>query len=251
MSKKKLLRGVGASWGAGLDYLLKEHWDKLDQLVEDNYYGRHNSDLINYLFPQIDKVLEKSVLEMRRLCGKEGDKELLDGWIRKAKEIQSFGEVAKTLNEKVVFIDTVTQFLRETEVEVKRGAARKAKRLGRSERKVVLHKISEIKGVVASGANHRRIEGVIKVVLSESDFPKFKRGDILVVKETNASFLPIMKRARAFITDLGGVLCHAAIVARELKKHCIVGTKIATRALKDGDLVEVDAEKGVVRKLEK
>ncbi|GAG22226.1 unnamed protein product, partial [marine sediment metagenome] len=51
------------------------------------------------------------------------------------------------------------------------------------------------------------------------------------------------------ITDGGGTLCHAAIVAREMKIPCIVGTKIATRVLKDGDLVEVDADKGIVRKL--
>jgi pyruvate,water dikinase len=56
-----------------------------------------------------------------------------------------------------------------------------------------------------------------------------------------------MKRASAFITDEGGITCHAAIVARELKKPCIIGTKIATQVLKDGDEVEVDAERGIVR----
>jgi pyruvate,water dikinase len=49
------------------------------------------------------------------------------------------------------------------------------------------------------------------------------------------------------VTDEGGVTCHAAIVAREMKKPCIIGTKIATKVLKDGDLVEVDANKGVVK----
>jgi pyruvate,water dikinase len=56
-----------------------------------------------------------------------------------------------------------------------------------------------------------------------------------------------MNKASAFITDEGGITCHAAIVARELNKPCIIGTKIATKVLKDGDMVEVDAERGVVR----
>mgnify|MGYP001564748046 CR=1 FL=1 len=58
-----------------------------------------------------------------------------------------------------------------------------------------------------------------------------------------------MRKAAAFVTDEGGILCHAAIVARELKKPCIIGTKIATRVFKDGDMVEVDATKGIVRKI--
>ncbi|NTU99308.1 hypothetical protein HGA64_04895, partial [Candidatus Falkowbacteria bacterium] len=60
-------------------------------------------------------------------------------------------------------------------------------------------------------------------------------------------FAQAMKKAAAFVTDEGGVTCHAAILARELKKPCIIGTKIATSVLQDGDLVEVDADNGVVR----
>jgi pyruvate,water dikinase len=56
-----------------------------------------------------------------------------------------------------------------------------------------------------------------------------------------------MKRAAAIVTDEGGVTCHAAIISRELKKPCIIGTKVATKVFKDGDLVEVDANKGIVR----
>jgi len=56
-----------------------------------------------------------------------------------------------------------------------------------------------------------------------------------------------MKEAGAIITDEGGITCHAAIVSRELGIPCIIGTKIATKVLKDGDIVEVDAGKGVVK----
>ena len=58
--------------------------------------------------------------------------------------------------------------------------------------------------------------------------------------------MPRMKLAAAIVTDDGGITCHAAIVARELKKPCIIGTKYATEIFKDGDMVEVDAERGIV-----
>ncbi len=74
---------------------------------------------------------------------------------------------------------------------------------------------------------------------------------ILVAPMTTPDFVPLMKRAGAIITDEGGLLCHASIVARELKKPCIVGTKIATQVLKDEDLVEVDATKGIVKILKR
>ena len=74
-----------------------------------------------------------------------------------------------------------------------------------------------------------------------------KNGDILVSPMTTPNFVPAMKLAAAIVTDEGGVMCHAAIVAREMKKPCIIGTKIATKVLKDGDIVEVDADKGVVK----
>lgn len=104
--------------------------------------------------------------------------------------------------------------------------------------------IKELQGLIAYGG---RTTGRVRLVLCRKDMLKFKKDEILVSVMTEPSYLPIMKRAKAFITDEGGVLCHAAIIARELKKSCIIGTKIATKVLKDGDLVEVDAEKGIVK----
>jgi len=83
-----------------------------------------------------------------------------------------------------------------------------------------------------------------------ADVSKVKRGDILVTSMTTPELAPAMEKAAAFITDEGGILCYAAIVACEINKPCIIGTKIATKVLKDGDLVEVDAIKGIVRKLQ-
>jgi pyruvate,water dikinase len=69
----------------------------------------------------------------------------------------------------------------------------------------------------------------------------FIEGDILVTGMTRPEYLPFVKKCSAFITDAGGMLSHAAITARELHKPCIIGTEIATKILKDGDLIEVDA----------
>jgi phosphohistidine swiveling domain-containing protein len=109
----------------------------------------------------------------------------------------------------------------------------------------------EIKEVVGNIAYPGKSKGVCKVVHSLGEMDKIRKGDILVISMTDPNYLPAMEKAAAFVTDFGGILCHAAIVSREMKKPCIIGTKIATQVLKDGDLVEVDAEKGIVRILEK
>jgi len=110
-------------------------------------------------------------------------------------------------------------------------------------------KVVGIKKVNGTIANKGKIVGKTKVVLETKDFKKFKQGDILVAKMTSVDFIPIMKKAAAFITDEGGLACHAAVVSREFNKPCVVGTKLATQVFKDGDRVEVDAERGIIKKL--
>jgi len=104
--------------------------------------------------------------------------------------------------------------------------------------------IKEITGMVAQKG---KVRGIAKIVKNVSELNRVKNGDILVTQMTFPSFIMAMRRASAFVTDEGGITCHAAIVAREMKKPCIIGTKIATKVLKDGDEVEVDADKGVVK----
>lgn len=98
-----------------------------------------------------------------------------------------------------------------------------------------------IKGAIAFKGIAR---GTVKIVKVAHEIDKVKEGDILVAPTTAPSFIIGMQRAAAFVTDEGGITSHAAIVSREMKKPCIIGTKIATRILKDGDLVEVDANTG-------
>lgn len=100
-----------------------------------------------------------------------------------------------------------------------------------------------IKGL---SANKGKVKGVAKVILSSKEFSKLLPNEILVTTMTSVDFVPIMERAAAFITNEGGITSHASIVARELNKPCIIGTKNATQIIKDGDIVEVDADKGVI-----
>ena len=107
---------------------------------------------------------------------------------------------------------------------------------------------NEIKGSAAFTGVRK---GIVKIITHPDQVVKVNQGDILVAQMTLPSFISAMQKASAFVTDEGGITCHAAIVSRELKKPCIIGTKIATKVLKDGDLVEVDANKGVVRIIKK
>lgn len=91
------------------------------------------------------------------------------------------------------------------------------------------------------------VKGRVCIIIKSEDFIKFREGDIIVTSMTRPEFVPIMQKAIAFVTDEGGITCHAAIVAREMKKPCVIGTKTATRILKDGDIIEVDANNGVVK----
>lgn len=96
-----------------------------------------------------------------------------------------------------------------------------------------------------------RISGVVKICFTTKEMSKVEEGDILVTSMTTPHFLPAIRLASAIVTDEGGVMSHAAIVSREMKKPCIVGTKSATKVLKDGEMIEVDADNGFVRMLTK
>ena len=91
-----------------------------------------------------------------------------------------------------------------------------------------------------------KVTGKVKIVLNQNDFEKFNDGDILVTTMTTPRFTSIMKKAAGIITDEGGITCHASIIARELKKPCLVGCKHATELLKDNMEIELDALTGVV-----
>jgi phosphohistidine swiveling domain-containing protein len=104
--------------------------------------------------------------------------------------------------------------------------------------------ITELKGQIGSKGIAR---GPAKVIMNLEEFGKFEEGDILMTSMTTPDFVMLMQKSAAIVTDIGGLLSHAAIMSRELGKPCVIGTKFATQVFKDGDMVEVDAEKGIVR----
>lgn len=88
--------------------------------------------------------------------------------------------------------------------------------------------------------------GPVRVIGSLAEAGRLHHGDVLVTHMTSPDWVPLMRRAAAIVTDSGGMTCHAAIVSRELGVPCVVGTGEATRKLRDGELVTVDATHGVV-----
>ena len=102
-------------------------------------------------------------------------------------------------------------------------------------------------GIVAS-KGRGNVRGKVRMVKDPYQ-TEFAEGDILVASMTSPEFVFLMKKAAAIVTDEGGITSHAAIVSRELKKPCIIGTKVATRVLHDGDIVEVDTETGTIKQI--
>ena len=95
-----------------------------------------------------------------------------------------------------------------------------------------------------AGRASGRVVLVDESTVSDIEFPQ---GSILVCDNTDVRYLPLMRKAAAIVTNRGGMLSHASIVARELGVPCVVGTREATRVLKTGDSVEVDATTGIIR----
>ncbi|MGH2456236.1 MAG: PEP-utilizing enzyme [Candidatus Limnocylindria bacterium] len=104
----------------------------------------------------------------------------------------------------------------------------------------------EVRGVGASAGVAR---GPARVALGEADFDRIQRGDVIVCPSSNPSWVPLFSIAAGLVTDTGGVLSHAAVVAREFGLPAVVGTRDATTRIADGRMVEVDGATGIVRLL--
>jgi len=93
--------------------------------------------------------------------------------------------------------------------------------------------------------------GKVRVIKNIKQLSKFRKGEILVARMTNPDWTSVMPLAKGIITDEGGRVCHAAIVSRELGIPCIVGTKNATKVLKDGEEITIDCSSGSEGKIYK
>lgn len=107
-------------------------------------------------------------------------------------------------------------------------------------------KLDELRGNVASIGPDPVVIGKVRVILDPKN-QKIENSEILVTSMTRPEFVPIMRKALGVITDEGGITSHAAIISREMNKPCIIGTKFATKILKDGDEVELRMNHGSIR----
>ncbi len=108
--------------------------------------------------------------------------------------------------------------------------------------------IPSLKDLKGSCAYPGSARGTVKLIVTPEDMNKMNEGDILVSHATNVDIVPAIKKAAAIITDSGGITCHAAIISREMRIPCLIGTKMATQIFHDGDLIFVDTEKGIIRR---
>lgn len=184
---------------------------------------------IEFIFREISRRLGLSLKQVRFMMPDEIKAALLDGKVERI-VLRERTKMCAVYSEKGV-----------RKVYVGEQARRLARRV-----KQKIEDVVEIHGQVGCVG---KAVGEVKLIFRPKDMGKMKQGDILVSIATDPDIVPAMKKAAAIVTEQGGVTSHAAIVARELKIPCVIGTKIATRVLKDGDRVEVDAYKGVVRKI--
>jgi len=115
-----------------------------------------------------------------------------------------------------------------------------------STQKKIHSNLSEIKGLGVAGS---KIIGKVHLIQDMSRQHEIKQDEILVTGMTRPQFNPIIRKCKGIVTDEGSLLCHASILAREINIPCIVGTKIATHILKDGDMIELEPKTGIVRRL--
>jgi phosphohistidine swiveling domain-containing protein len=103
--------------------------------------------------------------------------------------------------------------------------------------------VKEFKGQIAFKG---KVRAPARVILDRRKASELKEGEILVTAMTSPDFVPAMKLSSGIITNEGGVLCHAAIMSRELRKPCVIGTKIATDVIKTGQMITLDADQGLI-----
>lgn len=121
--------------------------------------------------------------------------------------------------------------------------------LGKMYKDMAISRPAAVNSALVSGltGSPGKAQGPVKIVNPDKLDDDFPDGGVLVCAVTTPNYVPLMQKAAAIVTDQGGILSHAAIVARELKIPCIVGTKNATKVLRDGQAVSVDADNGAVR----
>ena len=139
-------------------------------------------------------------------------------------------EILNALKNNIIPISEIKERKKYVSVEVKNDKTYLSKKKINEDKRM-------IEGIIGNKGN---VKGKVIIIRNiKKDSKRFKKGDIIVTPTTNLAFLPLISKCSGIITDEGGYLCHAAIVARELGIPCIVGTNNATKVFKDGEIVEI------------
>lgn len=114
---------------------------------------------------------------------------------------------------------------------------------------ILTPKANHTKIIKGNCASKGKVTGKVRILLNASENDKLENGEVLVTYMTSPDFMSAIRKCAAIVTNLGGITSHAAIISRELRIPCVVGTKNATEVLRTGDLVEIDADKGEIKVL--
>jgi rifampicin phosphotransferase len=101
--------------------------------------------------------------------------------------------------------------------------------------------------IAGTAASAGRTRGVARVVRGPQDFARVSAGEVLICTTTTPAWTPLFPSLAGLVTDTGGILCHAAVVAREYRLPAVVGAQVATQRVPDGALVELDGDTGELR----
>ncbi|MFC1644630.1 PEP/pyruvate-binding domain-containing protein [Patescibacteria group bacterium] len=228
------------------DYLETDDEDLINVLPEVRI---EMSEFVTKIYSCCDSIIKALSERFKDVCWETFTYATFEEIINLLKNPQSTEEFKKIYKRELVFVydDEKISLIKDSE-----RVDEVAKILDRQQGKIakdvdVINGSSAFKGMARGNVvkiSELDYKEVSKVVEDKDEY-------VLVAPMTRPEFVPFMKKAIAIVTDEGGITSHAAIVSRELKIPCIIGTKIATQVLNDGDLVEVDADNGVVRILEK
>jgi len=202
--------------------------DRKHYMMQANHY-------INCYCEELARRFKINIWQVKYYLPEDFKNLLLKGRTLNPKIARARRKMSAYVTEKKGFKAVVTLFY-----------GKQASKILKALRDVYKYDVKQFTGQVAS-APVKKITGTVQVIM-DTHKEKFKTGNILVATMTRPEFVPYLRRAKAVITDEGGLTCHAAIVSREMEKPCIIGTKVATRVLKTGDQVTIDLEKGVVSK---
>lgn len=226
---KKLLSGLNESQKRTVNFAVTSaELGRLlvDSIMEFIYYRRQ-------IYPEIGRRLGVTENEVKLMTFEEIRQCLVDNI---KPDIDLIGTRSKL----------TVAFVRDNQLSLFSGD--EAREVSHELRSMVLEDNSSLKGEVAFSGG--KVQGIARIVKDVKDMFKVENDNILVSSRTYPDLLPAMKRSTAIVAELGGLLSHAAIVSRELKIPCVVGVKNAIAQINDGDLIEVDSEKGVIKIIE-